>query len=278
MKALFDESSVACSRIVTKNYTTSFAIGIRLLGPEIRDAVYSVYGFVRLADEIVDTFHDFDQGRMLVDLRNDAKKAIVDGISTNPILNSFQQVVHDYQIEWELVETFLNSMEMDLNQTEHNRQSFDQYVLGSAEVVGLMCLRVFCQNQPGLYEQLKSSAMSLGAAFQKINFLRDLKTDSQNLGRNYFPQLENGQFDIESKKVIEKEIENDFRLGYEGILQLPKNSRFGVYMAYMYFHKLFRKIQRSTAKDVLQSRIRISNDRKLMILMGSYMRHSMNLL
>lgn len=278
MKALYDTSSIACSRIVTKNYTTSFAVGIRLLGPEIRDAVYSVYGFVRLADEIVDTFHGYDQERMLTDLRKDTIRAIDEKISTNPILHAFQKAVHDYNIEWELVDTFLTSMAMDLDQKEHDRTSFDQYVLGSAEVVGLMCLRVFCQNKPGLYDQLKDSAKSLGAAFQKINFLRDMKADTQGLGRNYFPQLSNKSFDLDTKLQIEKEIAMDFEHGYQGILQLPKNSRFGVYMAYMYFFKLFKKIQRATAKDVMQSRIRISNDRKFLILMGSYLRHSMNIL
>lgn len=278
VKAIYDQVALTTSRHLTHRYTTSFSVGIRLLSPEIRNSVYAVYGFVRLADEIVDTFHGYDQAYLLEDLKRQTRYAIDHKISTNPVLHSFQQAVHDYDIEWELIETFLHSMEMDLDQTTHDAASYNEYILGSAEVVGLMCLRIFCQRQPGLYEELKPNAMALGAAFQKINFLRDLKNDTESLGRTYFPSLLGRGLDYESKKLIEKEIAEDFAKGYEGILKLPKNSRFGVYMAYVYFYKLFQKIKRASAQEVMQDRIRISNDRKFMMLMGSYLRHSMNLL
>lgn len=278
MKALFDKVSLQASKITTRSYSTSFSMGTRFLGPSVRDAVYAIYGFVRFADEIVDTFHDYDKQRLLDKFRKDTYEAIEDGISLNPILNSFQHAVREYGIERELIDTFLESMEMDLNKKEYSRKGYEQYILGSAEVVGLMCLRVFVQGDDELYKKLEYPAMRLGAAFQKINFLRDLKADYAEMGRTYFPGLDMATFNDEEKKRIEAEIEADFAEGYAGILQLPKNSRFGVYLAYLYFHQLLRKIQRVEAVDLMKSRIRIPDQKKYALFAESYVRHNLNLL
>lgn len=278
MKALFDEVSLKASKITTRSYSTSFSLGTRFLGPSVRDAIYAIYGFVRFADEIVDTFHDYDKGRLLQKFKADTYEAIEDGISLNPILNSFQHAVRAYNIDRELIDTFLESMEMDLSKKDYSRQCYEQYILGSAEVVGLMCLKVFVQNDQVLYKKLEYSAMRLGAAFQKINFLRDLKADYQEMGRTYFPGLDISTFDEAEKKRIEKEIEADFAEGYAGILQLPKNARFGVYMAYVYFYQLFKKIERTSASQIMQARIRIPNKRKYALFVESYLKHSLNLI
>jgi phytoene/squalene synthetase len=278
MKALFDQVSLKASKITTRSYSTSFSLGTRFLGPSVRDAIYAIYGFVRFADEIVDTFHDYDKERLLKKFKADTYEAIEDGISLNPILNSFQHAVREYNIDRELIDTFLESMEMDLSKTAYSRQGYEQYILGSAEVVGLMCLKVFVQNDHALYQRLEYPAMRLGAAFQKINFLRDLKADFQEMGRTYFPGLDMTTFDEAEKKRIEKEIEADFAEGYAGILQLPKNSRFGVYMAYVYFYQLFKKIERTSASQIMQARIRIPNKRKYALFVESYVKHSLNLL
>ncbi len=278
MKALFDQVSLKASKITTRSYSTSFSLGTRLLSPSVRDAIYAIYGFVRFADEIVDTFHEYDKDRLLRKFKADTYEAIEDGISLNPILNSFQHAVREYNIDRELIDTFLESMEMDLSKKDYTRKGYEQYILGSAEVVGLMCLKVFVQNDQELYKRLEYPAMRLGAAFQKINFLRDLKADFQEMGRTYFPGLDMTTFDEQEKKRIEKEIEADFAEGYAGILQLPKNSRFGVYMAYVYFYQLFKKIERTNAKQIMQARIRIPNKRKYALFVESYVKHSLNLL
>lgn len=253
-------------------------MGTRFLGPSVRDAIYSVYGFVRFADEIVDTFHDYDKEYLLKKFRKDTYEAIDMGISLNPILNSFQHAVNAFDISHELIDTFLDSMEMDLEKKDYSRDKYDQYILGSAEVVGLMCLKVFVLGDEKKYERLKYSAMKLGSAFQKINFLRDIKADFEGMGRSYFPGVDLDNFNEAEKKKIEKEIEFDFNEGYAGILQLPRNSRFGVYLAYLYFYQLFVKIKRTSARDLLGSRIRIPNQKKYALFVESYVKHSLNLL
>ncbi len=278
MKSLFDKTSFKTSKLTAEAYSTSFSLGTRFLGSEIRDAIYGIYGFVRFADEIVDTFHDYDKQRLLDKFKADTHEAIEDGISLNPILNSFQHVVKEYSIENELIDTFLESMEMDLNKSEYSQQGYEKYILGSAEVVGLMCLKVFVHGNASEYKRLRYSAMRLGAAFQKINFLRDLKADFEGMGRSYFPNVDLDNLNDQQKKEIEKEIEIDFAEGYAGVLQLPKSSRFGVYMAYIYFFQLFKKIQKTQAARILEERIRITDPQKYTIFLGSYVRHSFNLL
>ncbi len=277
-KKMFDELCVSCSRSTTLKYSTSFSFGIRGLGQRFRNPIYSIYGFVRFADEIVDTFHDYNKGELLARFRHDTENAIQERISLNPILNSFQQVFHEYKLDWALVDQFLVSMEMDLDQKGYDRSSFETYVLGSAEVVGLMCLRVFCNGNNELYNKLKPSAMSLGSAFQKINFLRDLNADFNGMGRSYFPDIDLTRFDDSNKKLIEESIATDFHNGYEGIKQLPKGARFGVYVAYVYYLALFKKIKNTPSDKVLQSRIRIRNRHKARLLAYSYFKHQLNML
>jgi 15-cis-phytoene synthase len=278
MKELYDKVSIKCSRITTRSYSTSFSLGIRCLGKELRDPVYSIYGFVRFADEIVDTFHDYNKQQLLERFKEDTYRAIDDHISTNPILNSFQITVHHFNIDRILVDQFLHSMEMDLNKKDHSQESFEEYILGSAEVVGLMCLRVFCNGDNELYLTLKPYAMSLGSAFQKINFLRDLNADFNGMGRSYFPNIDLSRFDDSNKKLIEESIADDFHKGYEGIKQLPKAARFGVYVAYVYYLALFKKIKNTPSEKVLQSRIRIRNRHKARLLAYSYFKHQLNML
>ena len=278
MKQLFDDVSQEMSQLTTKRYSTSFSLGISFLDSDLHKPIYSIYGFVRFADEIVDSFHGFDKEALLADFKIQTYKAIAEGISLNPILNSFQWAVNKYAIPMELIDTFLNSMEMDLNKQFYSKEQYELYILGSAEVVGLMCLKVFVEGNDAEYERLKPSAMKLGSAFQKINFLRDLKDDFQTLGRTYFPGINMEEFNATVKKEIEADIEADFRAGYEGILQLPKNARFGVYMAYKYYFKLFKKIKAKSAQNILTERIRIPNYRKMRILLTSYVRHNLNML
>ncbi|MEN9973742.1 MAG: hypothetical protein RIS20_2089 [Bacteroidota bacterium] len=278
MKQLFDDISQEMSQLTTKRYSTSFSLGISFLDSDLHKPIYSIYGFVRFADEIVDSFHGFDKEALLADFKIQTYKAIAEGISLNPILNSFQWAVNKYAIPMELIDTFLNSMEMDLNKQFYSKEQYELYILGSAEVVGLMCLKVFVEGNDTEYERLKPSAMKLGSAFQKINFLRDLKDDFQTLGRTYFPGINMEEFNATVKKEIEADIEADFRAGYEGILQLPKNARFGVYMAYKYYFKLFKKIKAKSAQNILTERIRIPNYRKMRILLTSYVRHNLNML
>jgi phytoene/squalene synthetase len=278
MKQIFDDISQEMSALTTKRYSTSFSLGISFLSKDLHKPIYSIYGFVRFADEIVDSFHGFDKETLLTEFKVETYKAIAQGISLNPILNSFQWAVNKYQIPLDLIETFLNSMEMDLDKHAYDKATYEQYILGSAEVVGLMCLKVFVNGNEAEYERLKPSAMKLGSAFQKINFLRDLKADYQELGRTYFPGIDMQEFNATVKKEIEADIEIDFRAGYEGILQLPKEARFGVYMAYKYYFKLFKKIKTKSADSILTERIRIPNYRKVRILFTSYLRHNLNLL
>lgn len=278
MKQLFDDISQEMSQLTTKRYSTSFSLGISFLDSDLHKPIYSIYGFVRFADEIVDSFHGFDKEALLADFKVQTYKAIAEGISLNPILNSFQWAVNKYSIPMELIDTFLNSMEMDLNKQFYSKEQYELYILGSAEVVGLMCLKVFVDGNDAEYERLKPSAMKLGSAFQKINFLRDLKDDFQTLGRTYFPGINMEEFNATVKKEIEADIEADFRAGYEGILQLPKNARFGVYMAYKYYFKLFKKIKAKSAQNIMTERIRIPNYRKMRILLTSYVRHNLNML
>jgi phytoene/squalene synthetase len=242
-KELFDKVSLRCSRMSTKAYSTSFSWGIKCLDKSIRDGIYSIYGFVRYADEIVDTFLGFDQKELLDRFEKDTYRAIKDGISLNPILNSFQHAVNKYNIQHHLIDKFLASMRMDLTVTEHNEQSYKEYILGSAEVVGLMCLHVFCKGDRQMFESLKDKAMKLGSAFQKINFLRDANADFNGLGRTYFPQVDLTDFNENTKEEILKDIAADFHEGYLGIKQLPREARFGVYIAYIYYIALFRKIK-----------------------------------
>ncbi len=278
MKALFDDVSYQCSQLTTKRYSTSFSLGIRFLAPDLRDPIYAIYGFVRFADEIVDTFHDFDKASLLKRFREDTYRAIDEKISLNPILNSFQAVVNTYHLDHHCIETFLESMRMDLNKSEYSKEEYDTYILGSAEVVGLMCLSVFLRGDTAEYERLRPYAMKLGSAFQKINFLRDLHADYAELGRTYFPGVDLNGFDDTLKKDIEADIEADFHTGYEGIKMLPKDARFGVFVAYVYYFKLFKKIKNKPIEDILTYRVRISDKRKIALFCTSYVRHSFNML
>lgn len=277
-KEQFDKVSIETSRLTTKAYSTSFSIGIRCLATELRNPIYSIYGFVRFADEIVDSLHDFDKSALLTRFRNDTMTAIDERISLNPILNSFQATVHQFNIALPLVDTFLDSMEMDLTNTSYDNKAFAEYVLGSAEVVGLMCLHVFCNRDIEMYENLKPYAMRLGAAFQKINFLRDLNADYKGLGRVYFPDVDIDQFDEPSKKKIETSIKEDFDVAFEGIRKLPRSSKLGVYVAYVYYLALFKKIRNTPSAYVMKERIRIHNRQKLSILCYSYVKHQLNLI
>ncbi len=278
MKALFDQSSFQCSKLITQKYSTSFSLGIKMLQKSIHDPIYAIYGFVRLADEIVDSFHEYDKQKLLDDFEKQTYEAIEYKISTNPILNCFQQTVNQYNIDLQLIDCFLKSMKMDLQQIEYNEYKYKEYILGSAEVVGLMCLKVFCDGNQEQYEKLKPSAMSLGAAFQKVNFLRDMQEDYKTLGRTYFPNVNFSNFDQNAKLEIEKDIIKDFEDAYKGIKQLPNSSRFGVYTAYMYYYLLFKKIQKTHHSQIMNKRIRISNGTKYSLALVSYFRYSVNLL
>lgn len=278
MKQLFDTLSLEMSAMTTKRYSTSFSLGIHFLSKDLQAPIHAIYGFVRFADEIVDTFHEYEKEELLREFKHETYKALERGISLNPILNSFQWAVNTYKIDPELIEIFLQSMEMDLETTQYERNVYEQYILGSAEVVGLMCLKVFVRGNQEMYLKLKDSAMKLGSAFQKINFLRDLNADYFQLGRTYFPEMNFDLFDQNMKTKIEHEIELDFKAGYEGIKKLPKDARFGVYMAYRYYIKLFHKIQKTDAHIILGQRIRIPDNKKVRLLFTSYLRHNLNLL
>jgi len=278
MKSLFDHLSVKCSKLTTRAYSTSFSLGIYFLKNKLRNPIYSIYGFVRFADEIVDSFDGYDKKYLLQKFKDETYEAIENRISLNPILNSFQQVVHQYQISHDLIETFLKSMEMDLENVDYNAEKYNQYILGSAEVVGLMCLHVFTEGNKNLYDELKPFAMKLGAAFQKVNFLRDMKADYQILGRTYFPNVDMTRFTTSTKRKIENEIEQDFKEALIGIRKLPASSKGGVYLAYVYYHSLFRKIKNLPAQKILSARIRISNGEKFRLMFSSMFQYKMNLL
>jgi 15-cis-phytoene synthase len=276
MISLFHKVSHQCSKITTEGYSTSFSSAIRMLHADLRMPIYDVYGFVRFADEIVDTFHEFDKKTLLAQFKIETYEAIERGISLNPILHSFQLTVNKYNIEQELIEAFFNSMEMDLDDKEYDADCYSNYIYGSAEVVGLMCLYVFCEGNKKQYQSLKPSAQSLGAAFQKINFLRDVKADHEELNRTYFPGVNFKKFTEADKKTIEEDIAADLRKAYSGILMLPVKARFGVYVAYKYYRTLFKKIQSAQPELLLQNRVRISNTFKALILVKAGLRSSFN--
>jgi phytoene synthase len=273
----FDINSLNISRLTTRHYSTSFSFGVSLLQREYRLPVYAIYGFVRVADEIVDTFHDHNQAEMLQDFRVRTFEAIAQKISTNPILHSFQWVVNQYNIDHNLIHAFLDSMEMDLTDKKHTAESFKKYVYGSAEVVGLMCLRVFYKDDDQAYESLKYPAKKLGEAFQKINFLRDIRSDYSERGRFYFPGINLKTLDETTKKEIEKDIAFDFEEAYKGIVKLNRASRLGVLVSYTYYLKLFRKIRRTSAPNLFCKRYRIPNSRKLLLLASLWIRYQLRL-
>ncbi|REC50388.1 phytoene/squalene synthase family protein [Chryseobacterium pennipullorum] len=273
MKKLFDELSYEVSKYTTQKYSTSFSLGILALKPSIRPAIYAVYGYVRLADEIVDSFHHYDKEKLLHRLKTETYHALEEGISLNPILHSFQETVRQYDIDIQLINQFLHSMEMDLQRVDYNSDLYNEYIYGSAEVVGLMCLQIFTGGNKQQYEELKPFAMKLGSAFQKVNFLRDLKDDYQVLGRTYFPAVNMSVFDNRAKVQIEQEIEEEFKEALQGIRRLPGSSIFGVYLAYRYYLLLFEKIKKTSSHHILQQRVRIANSQKILVAFKSYIRY-----
>lgn len=277
MNLYFDVSNL-CSKITTQTYSTSFSYAIKLLHRDLRVPIYNIYGFVRLADEIVDTFHDHDQKSLLQQFKNETYSAIKNGISLNPILQSFQTIVNQYNIEEHLIDAFFSSMELDLYKLEYNKATYNEYIYGSAEVVGLMCLTVFCEGDRDLYLNLKPYAQSLGAAFQKVNFLRDLKADNDVLNRMYFPGCNFLDFTEEDKKQIEADIQNDFKQAFQGIMQLPVKARFGVYVAYLYYMQLLKKIKNIKARQIMEERIRIPNYLKAFIIAKAGLRRQLNIM
>lgn len=271
MEAIYHNTAFKISKLITRNYSTSFSLGISVFSPSYRDAIYSVYGYVRLADEIVDSFHDYNKKNLLDEFRTETFNAIERGISTNPVINSFQLVVNKYKIDLKYVEDFLNSMEMDLSNSFYEHNSYDKYVYGSAEVVGLMCLKVFCYNHPGLFDELLGPARSLGSAFQKVNFLRDIKSDLNDRGRIYLPGVDQKiKITDENKIELERDIQAEFAEALKGIKNLPEGVKLGVYSAYLYYLGLFNKIRKSKVEVLLKKRVRISNVSKLTLLLKSY--------
>jgi 15-cis-phytoene synthase len=266
MDALFEKTTFDCSKIITENYSTSFALGIKTLDKKFHNPIYGIYGFVRFADEIVDTFHGFDKAELLAQFKEDTFTAIQKGISLNPVLHSFQYVVKKFNIGHDLINAFMYSMEMDLNDVEYDESKYNEYIYGSAEVVGLMCLHVFVEGDMTLYEQLKTDAKSLGAAFQKVNFLRDMKSDFEDRGRVYFPGVDFTNFTKDSKKEIEADIQLDFDNALRGIMGLPKGARSGVYLAYVYYLKLFKKIKETDVSLIKEKRIRVPDFVKFTLL------------
>ncbi len=278
MLNLFNSTTFQCSRLITQAYSTSFTLGIKALDSKLHDAIYGIYAFVRYADEIVDTFHDFDKATLLQEFKDDTYTAIERGISTNPVIHSYQIIVNQYYIEKELTEAFFKSMEMDLYQSDYTSIDYNDYIYGSAEVIGLMCLRVFCDGDEAEYQRLKEPARKLGSAFQKVNFLRDMRNDYQNLGRVYFPNVDFTNFEVTAKKAIEEDIEAEFEEAHKGILALPKSARFGVYLAYRYYKALFNKIKNATPETIKQERLRIPNPTKAYILVKSALRNYANVM
>ncbi len=279
MKAIFDTVSYSCSKTVTNSYSTSFSLASKMLSDSIRQDIYNIYGFVRFADEIVDTFHDYNKEELFNDFETEMYKAIKNKISLNPILNSFQQTVHQYNIQPELYEAFMKSMRLDLHKTKYlTDQEYKDYIYGSADVVGLMCLKVFVNGDEAKYNELRQSAMHLGSAFQKVNFLRDLKADYEDLDRTYFPNTDLRQLDEESKLRIIKEIEEDFDKGLTGILKLPVEAKFGVYTAFIYYRKLLNKLKKTPSLEIKNTRIRVPNYQKFGLLAKSYFDYRLNLI
>ena len=280
MKELFDSVSNSCSKLVTKQYSTSFSLAVKMLSPTIRTDIYNIYGFVRFADEIVDTFHDYNKEELMAHFEKDYYLAKKQGISLNPILNSFQQTVNKYNIPDTMVDAFLKSMKADLHKTEYSTKAeYDAYIYGSADVVGLMCLKVFVNGDDQKYEELKDAAMRLGSAFQKVNFLRDLKDDYETLNRSYFPNIDLGKLDASSKQVIINEIEEDFDYAFKnGILKLPVEAKFGVYMAFRYYKRLLKKLNNVPSEKIMNTRVRISNPMKINLLARSYVKYKLNII
>lgn len=274
---LFSQTCMDCSKLITQRYSTSFSMGIRVFDKRFRAPIYAIYGFVRFADEIVDTFHDKNKGELLQRFREDTCRAIDEQVSLNPVLQAFQETVHAYQIEWELIDAFLRSMEMDLHHQAYEQGLYEEYIYGSAEVVGLMCLRVFCEGDDAMYQRLKGSARSLGAAFQKINFLRDMRSDFDERGRVYFPGIDFTCFTDRDKRLIEEDIKRDFDDAYLGIVQLPKGARLGVYLAFVYYTKLFQKIKSAPATEVTKQRIRVPDGKKVYLLFSTALKSSLNM-
>lgn len=272
MLELYDKTCMECSKLITNRYSTSFSSGIRVFDKKYREPIYSIYGFVRFADEIVDTFHDYPKEQLLEQFRKDTYTAIEKGVCLNPVLHAFQQTVKKYQIELELIDAFLDSMEMDLHFQEYEDSLYKKYIYGSAEVVGLMCLKIFTEGDTDLYESLKEPACSLGSAFQKINFLRDMKSDYQDRGRVYFPGVDFASFSLEDKIQIEKDIEKDFKDAYLGIIRLPPGVRLGVFLAYTYYIELFEKIRKAPVSKVVKERIRVNDWRKITLFFSSALR------
>ena len=279
MKNIFDEVSYSCSENVTKTYSTSFSLATRLLSENIRKDIYNIYGFVRFADEIVDSFHDYNKTELFNDFSDDLEKALANKIHLNPILNSFQHTFHKYKIDKDLVDSFMKSMRMDLTKKKYSTvKEYKEYIYGSADVVGLMCLKVFVQGDSKLYNKLKNNAMKLGSAFQKVNFLRDLKADKEDLNRTYFPNTKFEKLNESEKNEIINEIENDFKDGLEGIKQLPIDAKFGVFMAYRYYNQLLKKLKKTPATEIINRRIRVPNLKKIELLTRSYVKYQLNLL
>jgi phytoene/squalene synthetase len=279
MKNIFDEVSYSCSENVTKTYSTSFSLATRLLSENIRKDIYNIYGFVRFADEIVDSFHDYNKTELFNDFSDDLEKALANKIHLNPILNSFQHTFHKYNIDKDLVDSFMKSMRMDLTKKKYSTvKEYKEYIYGSADVVGLMCLKVFVQGERKLYDKLKNNAMKLGSAFQKVNFLRDLKADKEDLNRTYFPNTKFEKLNESEKNEIINEIENDFKDGLEGIKQLPLDAKFGVFMAYRYYNQLLKKLKKTPATEIINRRIRVPNLKKIELLTRSYVKYQLNLL
>lgn len=279
MKSIFDNVSKDCSKLVTNAYSTSFSMATKMLSDSIRQDIYNIYGFVRFADEIVDSFHDYDKEKLFNNFETDLENALKDKISLNPILNSFQETYHSYGIDKHLVDAFMKSMRLDLHKTDYlTDEEYKNYIFGSADVVGLMCLKVFVNGDNEKFEDLKDSAMSLGSAFQKVNFLRDLKADFEDLNRTYFPNTDLNELDEASKKAIILDIEEDFAKGLNGIKRLPLEARFGVFMAYRYYNKLLDKLKKTPALKIKSTRIRVPNYRKVELLTRSYVKYQLNLL
>ena len=279
MKSIFDKVSNDCSKLVIKRYSTSFYFSSSLLSKTIRQDIFNIYGFVRLADEIVDTFHEYPKKELLEDFEKELWRSIDNKINLNPILNSFQHTVNKYSIPKDLINSFLDSMKMDLEKKEYNSvEEYRKYIYGSADVVGLMCLKVFVKGSESSFTELSPFAISLGSAFQKVNFLRDLKDDSNVLNRVYFPNVDMNNFNEKSKKEIILEIEKDFEKAVKGIVKLPKNSKFAVYIAYRYYNKLLKKLKRTSSENIVKKRIRIHNLQKFIVIARSYVKYQLNLI
>lgn len=274
---LYDEACFECSKLITKKYSTSFSLGIKTFDKSFRYPIYAIYGFVRYADEIVDTFHDYNQQQLIDRFSDETFRAIKEGISTNPVIHSFQQIVNQYHIDHELIRAFLQSMAMDLDNKAYDKESYQTYIYGSAEVIGLMCLRVFTSDDV-LYQSLIPKARSLGAAFQKVNFLRDVKADYTERGRTYFPGIDFNNFTEQDKLAIEAEIKHDFDEAFEGIKRLPVGTRLGVYIAYIYYLQLFKKISYTPANVILQKRIRVSDARKMSLYIKAVLQQKLNVI